>query len=244
MENFICKPENITHSLVIAVLQSYDIVARTVRHYAPIFRMRPHWEFVLIDDGSIPEIEIPFEEYELFNFKLFQTHDARPWTQPCARNFGAVVACGSFLLFTDIDHFFTEENIDEAWEYNGDRCFFKRRHGTLNEYGNIVSDDQTLLDYGCAPEHLHDIGQHANTFGIKRLIFDRLGGYDKKFCGKYGGDDTDFSTRYGALHYSGGCRRSDTLTSQMYVYPDPAADRRGVFHDLRKGGGRDAIHRH
>ena len=25
----------------------------------------------------------------------------------------------------------------------------------------------------------------------------RLGGYDTKFCGKYGGDDTDFSKRYG-----------------------------------------------
>jgi hypothetical protein len=244
VENFIVKPEKITHSLIIAVLQSYDVVLRQVRHYANIFDKRPQWEMVLIDDGSKPPIEIAFSEYERFNFQLHQSFDYRPWTQPCARNFGSYAACGSFFLFTDIDHFFTAENIDEAYLFAGDRCFWKRRHGVLSETGEIINDDKTLLEYGCAPEHLRSIGQHANTFGIRKKTFEQLGGYDSKFCGKYGGDDTDFSDRYGKLHYAGGCKRSDTLQTMMYVYPDPAADRRGVFHDLRKGGGRDEIKHH
>lgn len=244
MENFIVNNKFISHSLIIAVLQSYDVVLRQIRHYAKIFDTRQQWELVLIDDGSIPPIKIDESEICEFNFQLHQTFDYRPWTQPCARNFGSYAACGEFFLFTDVDHFFTAENIDEIYAYKGDRCFLKRRHGVLTERGDIIDDDQTLLDYGCSPEHLRDIGQHANSFGIKKKLFERLGGYDSKFCGKYGGDDTDFSTRYGALHYAGECQRSATLDTVMYVYPDPAADRRGVFHDLRKGGGRDEIKRH
>jgi hypothetical protein len=72
---------------------------------------------------------------------------------------------------------------------------------------------------------------HANSFVIRRELFLRLGGYDERFCGRYGGDDVDFNERYDAL-----CRRGLARPAEVaglgYVFPDPARDVQKLFHDL------------
>jgi len=216
-------------SLIIAVLESYDVVRRQLLWYGRFLPNYPDVEFILVDDGSRPEIVVPAQS---FNFKILRTHDYRPWTQPCARNFGAKHSAGEYLLFTDIDHFFTEECIREARGFGGDKLQFYRDHGVLDADGGLDVSEAGLRAY--APDlNPGLVGVHYNTFAMRRTLFKLLGGYDPKFCGKYGGDDTDLSQRYGELHRKGVCARHEMANAVMYVYPDPKWDRLKVFHHLR-----------
>jgi len=216
-------------SVVIAVLESYEVVKREMAYYNRFLPKYPDVEFILVDDGSDPEIPIP--ENIDFPLMIVRTKDKRPWTQPCARNRGALMAKGEFLLMTDIDHFFSEEAINAVRKFDGDKMMFPRRLGVLDERGGLVLDEKVLDEYG-KKKNAADWNIHYNTFAIRASVFHELKGYDPKFCGKYGGDDTDFSRRYGELHKQGKAKRH-VMGPGIYVYPDPKADRKRIFHHWR-----------
>lgn len=247
-------------SLIIAVLQSYDIVKRQLFHIMGMVSkdefLKGQFEFILVDDGSEPSIfeelckSFKFENFDLdtnekgytiiniedfiFPFKIIETHDETPWTQPRARNVGAMYAQGEYLLMTDIDHIITKDAIEASLIFNGDKMVFPRKFAILNEKGEIRREKDELMSYGCKENDLEMTSSHANTFIIKKSIFcDLLKGYDEKFCGKYGGDDTDLNKRYGELHYTGLVKRHN-VGPMIYVYPDPSKDIKRVFHDLRR----------
>jgi hypothetical protein len=58
-------------------------------------------EIIFMDDGSKPPLSC--NGVDLKNFCIYPTNDFRPWTQPIARNTGAKIAKGEYLLCTDID---------------------------------------------------------------------------------------------------------------------------------------------
>jgi hypothetical protein len=171
---------------------------------------------------------------EPFPFTVLETLDTRKWTQPLARNRAAALGLGDNILFTDIDHILTKEVIQDSINFTGDKMDFNRRWGVLDERGNVLTDKDTLIEYGCKPEDIEKTGSHCNSFVIKRSIFEKLEGYDPKYVSKYGGDDVDFLKRYGELHYSGGAARTVMSNKLMYVYPDPRKDVKKVFHSLRR----------
>jgi len=229
---YIVKTQSgVDFSIIIAVLQSYVVVRQQMLHFQNILKGRDNWEFILVDDGSDPEIKPERVDY---NFKLIRTHDKRPWTQPCARNLGAKHASGKYFFFTDIDHIITAEALDAVERFDGDMIKFKRTYGVLDDFGNITTEPEVLAKYGKKPDH-QSAGEHYNTFGIRREIFEDMKGYDPKFCGKYGGDDTDFMRRYGKLHYAdpSKVKRSIQTGINLFVYPEPKADRMRIFHDIR-----------
>ncbi len=86
-----------------------------------------------------------------------------------------------------------------------------------------------MLDYGLTDDAP---SIHANSFVIRRELFDQLGGYDERFCGRYGGDDIDFNTRYERLCREGRARPAEVL-GEGYYYPDPAHVKE-LFHPLRR----------
>jgi hypothetical protein len=95
------------------------------------------------------------------------------WNQPAARNYGASLAKGDHLLFTDIDHIlYGDFNLLENSHSAGFYFIFPRKGKTNDEYSTIAS--------------------HKNTFCIKKEYFP---GYDEEFCGNYGHDDTEFIYR-------------------------------------------------
>lgn len=248
-------------SIIIAVLQSYDIIKRQLIYFIDMVKkdksLMGKFEMIIIDDGSEPSIfyelsknllkleniitEIDKNRYTIidvenfiFPFKIIETHDKIPWTQPRARNIGAMYAQGEYLLMTDIDHIITKDAIESSFIFSGDKMVFPRKYAILNEKGDITRDKNELISYGCKENDLEIISSHANTFTIKRCIFcDLLKGYDEKFCGKYGGDDTDLNKRYGELHYKGLVKRHN-VGPMIYVFPDPSKDVKQVFHDLRR----------
>lgn len=219
-------------SIVIAVLESREVLNRQTRYFRSL-DLPQDTEIIILDDGSKPPLEV---EVEPKNFSLIQTNDFRPWSQPCARNFGAEHAKGEYLLMTDIDHILSREAIEAVRQFAGDKMMFPRHWAVLTEKGEICQDPDVLFDYGLdkglyEQRGLHG-GHHANTFAMRSKIFEELGGYDESFCGKYGGDDTNFSKRYGQHHYSGHCARHIN-GPRIFVYPDPRKDTKGMFHKLR-----------
>jgi glycosyltransferase involved in cell wall biosynthesis len=220
-------------SIIISVLESYEVVRRQVLHLARILPEFPGWELILVDDGSDPAIEVEISAG--CPCRVLQTHDTRPWSQPAGRNFGAAHSEADWLLMTDIDHIITREAVRAVDRYDGDKIHFDRAIGILDERGELVTDRGVLEHYGLQPGQPTTICEHYNTFGIRRSIFELMGGYDDKYCGRHGGDDVDFSHRYGKLHYAGQVARSKSHAALVYAFPDPARDPLRIFHSLRRG---------
>jgi hypothetical protein len=215
-------------SLIVNVLESYPVVRRQLLHLGRI--LTPECELILVDDGSSPPLKDTCDAVaKPYDFVLESTHDRRPWTQPRARNIGASLARAPKLLFFDIDHILTEEVVGLCLGYAGDKLHWTRRPGILDEEGKVVTDRDVLLAHGLTDE---SPGVHANSFLIRRHLFDLVGGYDERFCGRYGGDDIDFNARYDRLCREGRARPAE-VRGEGYYYPNPARVKE-LFHPLRR----------
>lgn len=224
----------IEYSIIIPVLDSHEVVRRQLLHFARLLKDRPNWELIIVDDGSSPPltkkspmirghnspmIVTNYGDEEGNRIKLLNTYDYRPWTQPKARNLGATTAYGDWFLFTDIDHILTERVLykaDQAAKVSNDAHYllkFRREFGMLDKDGSIIT------------EHVKHY-PHPNTFLIDRKTFFELNGYDEYFCGRHGGDDTDFLHRFNQLEGA-----TEALSPEhVYLIPEYAA----TFHELER----------
>jgi len=224
-----------SYALIFAVLQSYEYVKRQIQYMNGFMHKYPEWEVIIIDDGSEPSI-ISQVDLSLAKFRLrvVQSFDTRNWSQPCARNLGAKLSGAGMLLFTDIDHAICEQAVIDTMLYKGHKLHYQRVRGVLLEDGNVERSPEILLEHHCPADRINQRDQHYNTFAVRHWIFDLMGGYDPRFCGAYGGDDTDFSNRYSYL-----CRTlkrvdtSDNSEAELIVYPDAKSDTQHLFHDIR-----------
>jgi predicted glycosyltransferase involved in capsule biosynthesis len=215
-------------SIIIAVLESYGIVNHQVKYFKQM-NLPSEIEIIIVDDGSSPPIAI---NTYCDNLRVYITGDTRPWTTACARNMGANLSEGEWLLMTDIDHMLSKEAIIAAMNFDGDKMMFPREYAVFDNNSNICQDCDILESYGLKGAKI-GAGCHTNTFAMRRGIFENLGGYDEKFCGKYGGDDVDLADRYGALFRQGLVTRH-VMGPKIYVYPDPKSDIKSIFHGLRR----------
>lgn len=242
-------------SVVIAVLNSHKIVVRQIRHFKRM-PLPNNVELILVDDGSNPPILYTAENTGLKNLKVLATNDKRPWTQGLARNMGSKTATGEFLFFTDIDHIITKEAIEEVLKFTGDKMVFYRYFGILDRRGNIVSDVKSMLDFGLDPARLKgrrgvtkdgeiSAGTHTNTYAIRKTIFDKIGGYERRYCesmfhvgGRYQSEESKFNSRFKRLYLSGQAISPTVGQSRIYHYPvskfrkDDDNNPFGLFHKL------------
>lgn len=136
---------------------------------------------VVVDDGSKiePALDV-INEMKLESkiiLKLVRIDIDIPWNQPEANNIGIHHATTDYVLRTDIDHYFTEENIVNIFNFSFEPStvyFFKRKS---QKNGNMF-----------------DLKSHPNSYIIHKNDYLKLKGYNEYFSGNYG-DDIEFIPR-------------------------------------------------
>jgi predicted O-methyltransferase YrrM len=167
-------------SLIVTALDSHEMVRRQLLHLEGV--VTPDCELILVDDGSNPPLEgVCAEVRPGFDLTVHATHDRRPWTQPKARNVGAGLARADRLLFFDIDHILTKELIQSCLAFAGDKLHWARRPAVLDEGGQIVTERDVLIEHGMTGD---GPSVHANSFLIRKSLFELMCGYDEGFCGR------------------------------------------------------------
>lgn len=136
-------------------------------------------EIVLVDDGSPVPCAAPNERGVLPRISILRITEDRPWHQHAARNLGAHVAAGPWLLLTDMDHVLTAANADallmRLHRLDDETAYFLHR---------IEADTgkPTMTQDGATPK------PHPNSFVMTRALYWQAGGYDEDYCGIYGTD--------------------------------------------------------
>lgn len=145
-------------------------------------------EIVIVDDGS-PEghaINVPRPD-GLPALSIYRVLEDRPWHQHAARNLGADVAKGEWLLLTDMDHVL-KQDAAEALLKRIDLGKLDRK--AIYTLARVEADTglPTMKDGREKP--------HPNSFVVTRETYWRIGGYDEEFCGTYGTDSLFKSRAY------------------------------------------------
>ena len=223
-------------SIVIPVLDSHEVVRRQLLHFERV-GLPSDTELILVDDGSAP----PIENTSSLSVTIHCTHDKRPWTWALARNAGARLATGEYLLMYDLDHVASRELIEFVCECDGPRVQFVREFGVLDENGVLTQDRDVLLSHGLAKEKALGVGPHPNMFAMKREVFWRIGGYREDLVTRSypQGEDRLFKKAWHNYSREAGAQ-NNTIRPKLYVFPsgkligDVDADPQKLFHGLSR----------
>jgi glycosyltransferase involved in cell wall biosynthesis len=135
--------------------------------------LRQATEFVVVDDGSQPPLQAlpaPSGSSDGLALTLARIQQDIPWNMPGARNLGALLARGRWLLFHDLDHFLPAASLQLLLQHQS-----ALEGGTLYRFARMEDGEA--------------INSHINSFLCARDAFWRAGGYDEDFAGHYGHED-------------------------------------------------------
>lgn len=223
-------------SIVIPVLNSHSGLHRQLLHMERE-GLPESTEFILVDDGSDP----PIENTSSLPITIIRTGDTRPWTWALARNAGARIAQGEYLLMYDLDHIVTRELLDYVVATDYPRLQFRRRLAVLDEEGRLTQDLTVLSEYGMRPRMSLRVESHHNSFAMRRDLFWELGGYREDMIGtEYpAGEDSEFWHKWEEYRDARGIVLPSN-TPILYVFPngrwcgDVDYDSHGLFHTLSR----------
>lgn len=121
-------------------------------------------EVIVVDDGSAVLAAAD-------GCAIYRIDEDIPWHQDGARNLGAHVATGEWVLLLDIDHVLSGAEL-------------RRLLGLLPRLpgGVAYRPRRRLVATGRA------LGRARNIWLMRREDFWRVGGYDERLCGAYGSD--------------------------------------------------------
>lgn len=139
--------------------------------------LKDRTEVVIVDDGSpMPAADVPRPE-GLPALSIYRVLEDRPWHQHGARNLGAHVAAGRWLLLTDMDHMLEAEQAGRLFS-----LLDTLDAGSIYMLRRIEADTRlpTIRNGQEKP--------HPNSFVVTRETYWRIGGYDEDYCGHYGTD--------------------------------------------------------
>ena len=223
-------------SCIIPCLNSHEVLRRQLLHLERV-GLPDDSELILVDDGSDP----PLENTSKLPIQILRTNDKRDWTWALARNAGARVAKGEYLLMYDLDHITTRELMDFVVASDLPRIHFKRELGVLDENGLLTQDREVLANYGLLPRNSLRLESHHNSFAMKRELFWELGGYREDLIGQPypQGEDSDFWNKWVAYRDANGTQEYRN-PPKLYVFPtgrwcgDVDHNPHNLFHNLSR----------
>lgn len=226
-------------SIIIPVLDSHEVLRRQFLHFEKI-GIPEDTEIIIVDDGSDP----PLEYSGKLPVTILCTNDKRPWTWALARNAGARIAKGEYLLMFDLDHIITRELLDAARTNDYQKMHFQRQVGVLLEDGTFTQDRDVLESYGFSKDAGIKIGPLPNNFSMRKDIYWELGGYREDFVGRPypQGEDSDFKKKWHQWIRAG---KGDwcVVHPVIYMFPngkycgDKDFNPFGLFHNLSRSNG-------
>lgn len=236
-------------SLIIPVLNSHEVVRRQLLHFQQI-GLPDDTELIIVDDGSDPPLGFTADLPLTIHF----THDTRPWTWAPARNAGARIARGEYLLMTDVDHILSRDLIDRARTFGGQKMQFNREFGVLDEDGRFTQDLDVLKQYGLSLERIASRGvvlkPLPNNFAMRKDVFWQLGGYREDLVGRRypQGEDSAFKRAWHKWQAAGlGQVHHERPT--IYMFPngqycgDVDHNPFGLFHGLSRKTNANYVYR-
>jgi glycosyltransferase involved in cell wall biosynthesis len=224
-------------SIIIPCLNSHEILRRQFLYLEKI-GIPEDVEIIIVDDGSEPSLEYSGP----LPVRIHATNDSRPWTWALARNAGARIAQGEYLLMFDVDHIITRELIDAVREFGGQKMQFKREYGVLTEDGTLTQDRYLLAYYGLPKERKLAFPPLPNNFAMKADIFWQIGGYREDLVDRPypQGEDRLFKKKWYEWERAG---KGNVHTERptIYMFPngylingDVDFNPMGLFHDLSR----------
>lgn len=236
-------------SIIVSILNSHEIVRRHLLYFERI-GVPDDVEILYMDDGSNPPLSFP--DCKLKNLRIIPTGipqfadgkfiDGRVGR---ARNMGARLAQGEYLLMTDIDYIIPRDAIEAGRNLTYDKQGFRRQFGVLDENGNLTQDFDVLRSYGLLGKRIQErgtlIAPHPNNFIMRKSTFFAIGGYREDRIGwNYpDGHDRWFKRDWTRYYDSGKATLSPERTT-LYMYPtgqfcgDVDYNPFGLFHKLSR----------
>lgn len=195
--------------------KNLESVLELLRHYATYnASVLDHVHFVVVDDGSPIQYEIPDIDLNLTWLKIEQDI---PWNQGGARNLGLVYAKADNVLLTDIDVAVPEHTLG---------YLARRRPCNKSIYRLSMREETTGAR----------IDSHPNVFLLSRARYLKFFGYDEDFSGHYAFDDLRF-IRGQKLHGTFLAR----LSPEYFVYHRSGIQTGESYHDLVRDESRNAL---
>lgn len=151
-------------------------------------------EIILVDDGS-PDEKAEDVIRDMWNgetglpLSLYCVTEDRLWHQHGARNLGAHVACGRWLLMTDMDHVIPASTLSEVLRLLP--TMSKREvltFGRVDAPPNLTWKSDNWTDFQRTVREDGSLKPHVNSFVVRRKVYWFIGAYDEDLCGIYGTD--------------------------------------------------------
>lgn len=182
----------------LSIVMAYYRNPRMLHRHMLIWRnewsaeLKEQIEVVIVDDGSPEETAVDTlalmpDRSGLPPISLYRVTEDRLWHQHGARNLGAHVAQGDWLILTDMDHVIPADTLSFVLRLPKNKDFaytFARRDAPANEpwrSDHWSTMTKTLNRHG-------QLKPHVNSFALLRETYWRAGGYDEDYCGIYGTD--------------------------------------------------------
>ncbi len=193
-------------TVIIHIYNNQEALNLQIQHWED-WGFIPGLELIFIDDCSSPALDL--DRVPCWVRKIIIRDDI-PWNQPGAKNLGASLALGSWLLFLDADQVFTKNDI-----YSLIHALPEIEHQTLYRFERRCAKTQNSLVV------------HQNCHLISKFDYDNFGGYDEDFAGNYGHEDAYFERLW---KFKGG---KIAIFNQPYLIDFSSLETKGLNRDGR-----------
>lgn len=247
-------------SIIISILNSHEIVRRQFLHFERM-GLPDDVEILFMDDGSDPPLK--YEGTKLKNLRIIPVNNPDMHSRAngmfadgrvsIARNMGAKLAKGEFLLMTDIDYIICRDSIEAGRSLKFDKQGFRRQFGVLLEDGSLTHNFDVLRSYGLMEDRIQRgdllFSPHPNNFIMRKKTYWEIGGYRENISEREypSGGDRWFKRDWSRYFNEGKATLSPERTT-LYMFPngqwcgDVDYNPFGLFHPLSRKTDRNPWH--
>lgn len=135
-------------------------------------------DFIFVDDGSKEPLKLDWK-----NATVYRIEEDVAWNQPAASNFGfSKMDKNDVFLKMDIDHYIIPDD--------------------LNAFKAICLRNKELIRFSRVVDYKKQLSPTNNIYLARVGDIVDVGGYDERFCGNYGHDDSDLIYRLRENHFN------------------------------------------